>query len=301
MHVDLSIAAAGLGVGFLVGLTGMGGGALMTPLLVLLFRIDVLAAVSSDLVAALLMKPVGGVVHARRGTVHRGLVVWLVAGSVPTAFMGSLLLREFGSAAVLQQRIRGVLGAALLVTAATIPARALLTHRRGTLPGSIHELTVKRAPTFAVGALGGVVVGLSSVGSGSVMLVLLLALYPSLTARELVGTDLIQAIPLVASAAIGHLLFGHVSLGITGSLVLGALPGVYVGARCSAVAPDAPIRAALVVVLAASGLQLLGAPTAVTLTASGVLTGTAGARSVWQHRRGHRHSALIKNVAALSK
>lgn len=326
MHVDLSIAAAGLGVGFLVGLTGMGGGALMTPLLVLVFRIDVVSAVSSDLLAALLMKPVGGAVHARRGTVHRGLVAWLVAGSVPAAFAGSLLVHSLGSGAALQQRITVVLGAALLVAATAIPAKAWLASRRDAPPGSIHQVTVRRAPTLAIGVLGGLVVGLTSVGSGSLMIVLLLALYPTLSARELVGTDLIQAIPLVASAAFGHLLFGNVSLGLTASLVLGALPGVYVGARCSAGAPDAPIRTALVVVLAASGLKLLGAPTIAVLAVAGVLSGAAGAQSLWHHRvRGggstatasrpapdetpatdlpavaDDHSALIRNVAALSK
>src|ERR1041385_2182928 len=106
MHFDAGIAAAGLVVGFVVGLTGMGGGALMTPILVIFFRIQPLAAVSSDLVAAVIMKPVGGGVHLRRGTVHKGLVTWLVAGSVPSAFAGVLVLRHLGDGAVVQERVK---------------------------------------------------------------------------------------------------------------------------------------------------------------------------------------------------
>ena len=228
MHLDPLVAIAGLGVGFVVGLTGMGGGALMTPILVLVFKVPPLAAVSSDLVAAVVMKPVGGTVHLRRGTVHLALVRWLCLGSVPAAFLGVVVLKSLGSGAVLQDRVQLVLGAALLLAATGIVAKGLV--QRGRAPaGRVHDIVVRPGRTLAIGAIGGLVVGMTSVGSGSLMIVLLLVLYPSLSASQLVGTDLVQAIPLVASAALGHLLFGDFELVLTGSLLVGSLPGVYLG------------------------------------------------------------------------
>ena len=269
MHIDPYVAAAGLLVGFTVGLTGMGGGALMTPLLVLAFKVQPLAAVSSDLVAAVVMKPVGGGVHLRRGTVNLGLVRWLMVGSVPAAFAGVLVLRALGDGAVVQERLKQVLGVALLLAAGSIAAKGLLQLRAGWRaldpgrpgPGPREAFRVRRLPTVLVGALGGLVVGMTSVGSGSLMIVLLLLLYPTLRSSELVGTDLVQAVPLVASAAAGHLLFGDFRLELTLSLLAGSLPGVYLGARLSSRAKDAVIRPALALVLVASGLKLLGVTT----------------------------------------
>src|SRR5262245_7873536 len=123
--MDLGVTAMGLVVGVVVGLTGMGGGALMTPLLVLFFAVQPLAAVSSDLVAAVVMKPVGGSVHLRRGTVNLGLVKWLALGSVPSAFLGVVLLRALGNDDQLQDRIKLFLGAALLVAAGAMVVKAL--------------------------------------------------------------------------------------------------------------------------------------------------------------------------------
>jgi uncharacterized membrane protein YfcA len=267
LQIDLYVAAAGLLVGLTVGLTGMGGGALMTPLLVLVFKVQPLAAVSSDLVAAVIMKPVGGGVHLRRGTVNFALVRWLMVGSVPAAFAGVLVLRQLGDGAVVQARIKQVLGVALLLAASSIAAKALLQTRRarraalGLTGGesvAARPFQLRPLPTVLIGVLGGLVVGMTSVGSGSLMIVMLLLLYPMLRSSELVGTDLVQAIPLVASAAAGHLLFGDFKLGLTASLLVGSIPGVYLGARLSSRANDAVIRPALVLVLVASGLKLLG-------------------------------------------
>jgi uncharacterized protein len=267
LDIDWYVAAAGLVVGFTVGLTGMGGGALMTPLLVLVFKVQPLAAVSSDLVAAVVMKPVGGGVHLRRGTVNFALVRWLTVGSVPAAFAGVLVLRALGDGAAVQGRIKQALGLALLVAASSIAAKALLQTRRarrGALGTTDREPVAARPfrprplPTLGIGVVGGLVVGMTSVGSGSLMIVLLLVLYPMLRSSELVGTDLVQAIPLVASAAAGHLLFGDFQLELTASLLVGSLPGVYLGARLSSRANDAVIRPALALVLVASGLKLLG-------------------------------------------
>jgi uncharacterized protein len=258
MHIDGLVALAGLLVGFVVGLTGMGGGALMTPILVLLFNVQPLAAVSSDLVAAVIMKPVGGAVHARRGTVDMRLVRLLCFGSVPSAFAGVLLLKSLGSGEDLQNTIKKILGTALLVAASAIIAKATVQRGRS-VRLDIREVEMKALPTIAIGVLGGFVVGMTSVGSGSLMIVLLLMLYPRLSAGQLVGTDLVQAVPLVMSAALGHLLFGDFQLGLTASLLIGSIPGVYLGARVSANAPDGVIRPALVTVLVLSGMKLLGA------------------------------------------
>ncbi|MDP9402831.1 MAG: sulfite exporter TauE/SafE family protein [Actinomycetota bacterium] len=267
MDIDLSVGLAGLAVGFIVGLTGMGGGALMTPVLVLVFGVQPLAAVSSDLVASFVMKPVGGVVHWRRGTVNANLVRWLVAGSVPAAFAGVLILKGLGDGATVQERMKTMLGVTLLVAATAMVARAMLQARRARqhepLPGSLDgsPLAVRRTATLAIGVIGGLIVGLTSVGSGSLIIVMLLLLYPSMRASELVGTDLVQAVPLVGSAALGHLIFGDFSLDLTTSLLIGSLPGVYLGARVSSRANDAVVRPVLVFVLLASSLKLLGVGT----------------------------------------
>jgi len=256
MMIDPKVALAGLFVGFVVGLTGMGGGALMTPILVLLFKVQPLAAVSSDIVASMIMKPVGGGVHWRRGTVNTELVKWLVLGSVPSAFLGVLLLKSTGQGDALQHHVKIALGIALLVVALGLIIRPLLS--RGRQGDSIEPLVVKKAQTVLIGIAGGLVVGLTSVGSGSLMIILLLMLYPKLRLSELVGTDLVQAIPLVASAALGHAMFGDFQLALTASILIGSVPGVFIGAQLSSRARDAVIRPALILVLLASSLKLLG-------------------------------------------
>ena len=274
MDVDLTIIVAGLLVGFVVGLTGMGGGALMTPVLVLFFNVAPLAAVSSDLVAAAIMKPVGSFVHMRRGTIHWGLVRWLVVGSVPSAFAGVLVLRWLGDGEQVQEVVKTALGVALLLAAFGLVLKAYLSmvetaqyhaaKARGERPAPAPDgpVLVRPLPTVVVGAVGGLVVGMTSVGSGSLIIIALLGLYPMLRANTLVGTDLVQAVPLVASAALGHILFGDFRLDLTLSLLLGSVPGVWLGAQLSSRAPAGLIRRALTVVLLASALKLLDVPTA---------------------------------------
>ncbi|MBK6870915.1 MAG: sulfite exporter TauE/SafE family protein [Kineosporiaceae bacterium] len=271
--MDVLVVLAGLIVGFVVGLTGMGGGALMTPVLVLLFGITPLAAVSSDLVAAAVMKPVGSWVHMRRGTIQWPLVRWLMVGSVPSAFVGVLVLRALGNSGDVQAVVKTSLGVALLVAAAAMVYKAYTgmvarvrreaAARRGeeVIEPEDVPIVVRPLPTVLIGAAGGLIVGMTSVGSGSLIIIALIALYPSLTANRLVGTDLVQAVPLVASAALGHVLFGDFQFDLTASLLLGSIPGVYLGAQLSSRAPGWLIRRALAVVLLASGLKLLDLPT----------------------------------------
>jgi uncharacterized membrane protein YfcA len=268
--IDLPIALGGLIVGFIVGMTGVGGGALMTPMLVLIFGVQPLAAVSSDLVAAVIMKPIGGGVHLRRGTVKIGLVKWLMVGSLPCAFLGVLLLKRAGGGEALQAHIKLGLGLALLLASAGIIVRPLLAKRHRDLAPDA-ELKVKILPTILIGALGGLIVGMTSVGSGSLMIVLLLLLYPQFRLSDLVGTDLVQAIPLVCSAALGHLLLGDFKLALTSSILIGAVPGVYLGARLSSRAPDGILRPVLVVALSSSAMKLLGVSNAALPVAVGAV------------------------------
>jgi uncharacterized membrane protein YfcA len=275
MHFDYVMAIGSFLVAAVVGLTGMGGGALMTPMLVTFFGVPPLAAVSSDLVAAAVMKPVGSFVHLRRGTVDLRLVGWLCAGSVPAAFCGVLVARALGTGEDVQGVIQAALGVALLIAAAGLAVRGYLamrdraegrtsaTGRRTAAPGEpaatgLPSVTVRRLPTVLVGVLGGLVVGMTSVGSGSLIIVALLALYPALKANQLVGTDLVQAVPLVMSAALGHVIFGDFQLSVTAALLAGSIPGVYLGSRISSRAPGGLVRRVLAFVLLASALKMFG-------------------------------------------
>src|SRR5205807_8976481 len=175
---------------------------------------------------------------------------------------------QLGTGAGVQNHIKTALGIARVVAVGTMIARAILNVRRRAVKGRLlddpagvadhaPEVVIRPLPTLLVGVVGGLIVGMTSVGSGSLIIVMLLMLYPQLKASELVGTDLIQAVPLVAAAALGHILFGDFKLGLTTSLLLGSVPGVYIGARMSAIAPGRVIRWALAFVLTASALKLL--------------------------------------------
>src|SRR3984893_13687592 len=243
-------------------MTGAGGGALMTPMLILLFGVQPSTAISSDLVAAVMMRPIGAAVHLRQKTVNLRLVGWMVLGSVPMAFFGAYLLHLMGNAKSAQQNIQVALGAALLVGASAMMLRYVLDRRAGhDRTGVVHEVVARPLRTVAIGMVGGIVVGITSVGSGSLMIILLLFLYPMLGANQLVGTDLTQAVPLTGAAALGALAFGHVEFGVTASLVIGSVPAVCVVALLSSSAPDRYIRPATTFVIAASGLKYVGVDT----------------------------------------
>jgi uncharacterized protein len=267
--IDWHIIIAGAIVGFTVGLTGMGGGALMTPILVIFFHIDPSSAISSDLVAAMVMKPVGGGVHIRRKTVRWELVRWLCVGSVPTAFGAVFLLHHLGDPAQIETLSKAFLGWTLVLASSAMIFKAWLqsrrsaaSRRRGEVPsrGGGH-IAVKIIPTVVIGTLGGTLVGLTSVGSGSIIIVCLMLIYPELRGAELVGTDLVQAVPLVGAAALAHIIVGDFEFPLFASIMIGALPTVYIGARFSTKAPDGIIRPALIFVLLASALKLLNMDT----------------------------------------
>jgi hypothetical protein len=266
--VQWDIALAGLIVGCIIGLTGMGGGALMTPVLVIIFHVTPSAAISSDVVASFFLKPIGGGVHMRHGTVNWRLVRWLSVGSVPAAFLGAYVIDQVASKG-LEDRIKEILGVVLLIAAAAMLVKVIVQARRAAVPHAMmDQRLVRPLSTLLIGATGGFLVGMTSVGSGSLMIVMLMLLYPALSSREMVGTDLVQAIPLVGAAAVGHLLFGHLAFGLTTSVLVGAVPGVYAGAHISARASDRFIRPVLVAVLSISALKLLN-------VSNGVLLGAA--------------------------
>jgi uncharacterized membrane protein YfcA len=300
VNFDWTLAVAALGIGVVVGLTGMGGGALMTPVLVLFFNIPAPSAVSSDLVASAVMKPVGSFVHLRAGTVRIDLVRWLCIGSVPTAFCGVLIGHALGHGSSVNDAIQTALGIALLIAAAGLVLRAYMRlverarrrdGRRLADPVGPPDVKVRPIPTLIVGAIGGLVVGITSVGSGSLIIIALMLLYPKLRASELVGTDIVQSVPLTFSAAVGHLIFGDAQLSVTTALLVGSIPGSYIGAQLSSRLPGALIRRALAFVLLASALKLLGVPTDITIVVLAVVLVTA--YPVWMVvRRAHGLPAL---------
>jgi uncharacterized membrane protein YfcA len=195
-------------------------------------------------------------------TVNYRLVGFMVLGSVPAAFFGAYALHLMGSSKPAQNNVEIALGAALLLGAGAMVLRYLLDRRTGQRRQAVvHQLVVRPLPTIVIGVIGGFVVGLTSVGSGSLMIVLLLFLYPMLGANQLVGTDLTQAVPLTLAAALGALAFGHVAFGVTASIIIGSVPAVLVGSLISSRAPDRVVRPAITFVIFASGLKYVGVGT----------------------------------------
>ncbi|MFA1545200.1 sulfite exporter TauE/SafE family protein [Actinomadura chokoriensis] len=306
MDFDWTMALGSFLVAIIVGLTGMGGGALMTPMLVTFFGVSPLAAVSSDLVAAAVMKPVGSAVHYRQGTINMRLVGWLCAGSVPAAFSGVLLAKALGHGTSVENLISKAMGVALMIAALGLVLRTYLARRgRGGSSadaGEAPEVKIRPIPTVLIGIIGGVVVGITSVGSGSLIIVALLALYPTLKANQLVGTDLLQAVPLVFAAAIGHLLFGDFRMEVTAALLVGSIPGVYLGSRISSRAPGGLIRRILALVLVASSLKMFGVgavPLAWTMVA--LTAATVAASLHLRHRAARNRDTLPSPVPAAGR
>ncbi|MBO0811246.1 MAG: sulfite exporter TauE/SafE family protein [Microlunatus sp.] len=286
----------GLCVGIIVGLTGMGGGALMTPMLVFLFKIDPLVAVASDQVTSLFMKPSAAVVHMRRGTVNYQLVLWLTVGAVPAAFGGVFALKALNLGQATNTVLSYALGVALLVAAGGLIYRAwrqLVINQMAFGEGRAvttakPEIEVRPAPMIVLGIVAGLFVGLTSVGAGSIIVVVLLMMFPALKASQLVGTNLVQAVPLVAAAAAAHVINGDANFGIAASLLIGAIPGAFIGAQISSRAPGGIVRRALAILLVCSGIKMLGAPTLFVLIAAGVMIVLGNLGWLWVVRRSHR-------------
>ena len=257
----LSIMATGFFVGTIVGLTGMGGGALMTPALIFLGVGDPSTVVTADLTAAAVYKSGGAAVHWHEGSPNLKLAGWLIAGSVPFALLGPYLIRWVAadSEGDIDQVLLICIGVALLLAASTYALRLYiqLRHMRSDRKAPLANPRIRPLPTFLVGAVGGLLVGITSVGSGSVIMVALLMLYPGLSAVKLVGTDLVQAVPLVLAAAISNIAINGLDWSITLPLILGSVPGSMIGSRIAPRVPQSVIRRGIVIVLTMSGVALL--------------------------------------------
>jgi hypothetical protein len=256
---DLRIVVASFLVGIIVGITGMGGGALMTPALIFLGVGDAATVVTADLTAAAIYKTGGAVVHAREGSPHLRLAMFLILGSVPFALLGPYLIQWFFPAAEIDKALTQAIGFALLLAASTYALRLYIQLRRvrsGDQAGE-SDPVVRPIPTLLVGALGGLLVGITSVGSGSVIMIALLMLYPTLSAVKLVGTDLVQAVPLVLAAAVSNIVVHGLDWDLLIPLVIGSVPGTILGAKIAPRVPASIIRRGIVVVLTVSGIALL--------------------------------------------
>lgn len=251
---------SGLLVGLVVGFTGVGGGSLMTPLLVLLFGVSPVIAVGTDLLYAALTKALGGWVHGRRGTVDWEVVGLLSLGSLPAAVITIALLKYLApDEKTLRSLVAGVLGAALLLTAGALLLKGRIRKLAQHSDGRLHRLLDRHltAATVATGIVVGALVTLSSVGAGVLGTVALLFLYPRMQTAKVVGTDIAHAVPLTAVAGIGHLALGTVDLALLGSLLLGSLPGIYIGSHLGAKVPEAVLRPVLAAMLLAIGCRMV--------------------------------------------
>ncbi len=253
------IIAAGFFVGMIVGVTGMGGGALMTPALIFLGVGNASAIVTADLTAAAVYKSGGALVHTRQGSPNFRLAGWLAAGSVPMALLGPHLVKWFVHEKDVDSLLKECIGFALLLAASTYAIRLFiqLVRVRSAVHVSDDDPQIHPVRTLLVGALGGLLVGVTSVGSGSVIMVVLLILYPTLSPLKLVGTDLVQAVPLVLAAAISNISVNGLEWSITLPLIIGSVPGTLIGARFASKVPQSVIRRGIVIVLTMSGIALL--------------------------------------------
>ncbi len=257
-QAEIKIIIAAFLVGIVVGITGMGGGALMTPALLFLGAGNASAVITADLTAAAVYKSGGALVHWRHGSPNLKLAMWLIIGSVPTALMGPPLLRWLAPPDDLDTILKMAIGFALLFATATFAIRLYIQLRRVRRGlQRVVEPVIKPVPTVLVGALGGLLVGITSVGSGSVIMIALITLYPTLSAVKLVGSDLVQAVPLVLAAALANIFTHGLDLGLTIPLIIGSVPGTLLGARIAPKVPTSLIRRGLVIVLTMSGLALL--------------------------------------------
>lgn len=257
--MDWAYSLSGLIVGFIVGLTGMGGGSLMTPLLVLFFGVAPATAVGTDLLYASITKAGGVWVHGRRGNVDWKLVGWLAAGSLPAAALTVWLLSALKlKSDHLGTLISSVLGVALILTALALlfreRLRQLSRERTRTEPGGRRRLVPL---TVATGIALGVLVTISSVGAGVIGMAALFWLYPRLASVKIVGSDIAHAVPLTAVAGLGHFYMGSVDFTLLGYLLIGSLPGIYLGSHLSSKVPEKVLRPALACMLIVIGGRLV--------------------------------------------
>ncbi len=292
--MDPAIVLFGFGIGVLVGMTGMGGGSLMTPLLILIFGTQPTTAIGTDIFYSAITKTVGGWRHLKMKTVNMELVRWLAYGSVPAAIAGVAMvsvLEKHVSEDRLDSLVYAVLGGTLLMVGIITLARALILRD---LVEERDRFDVERRHKVAavmIGATTGFVIGITSAGSGTVIAILLIAVY-RLAPKKVVGTDVVHAAILLSAAAVAHWVGGNIDFGLAANILVGSLPGVVIGASLSGKAPQGFLRTALGVVLIASGYFTLkkGDPNVWPIAAAVAALGLGGVLAAprWLHRRRER-------------
>ena len=262
------LSLAGLLVGILVGMTGMGGGSLMTPILILFFGFDAKVAVGTDILHGAIFKSFGAVRHRMLGTVHGHLALWMLLGSAPLSLVGVQIASGFGEGT--DSTMTKIVGAALILGGLGFLTKTFLHGRADDAPFLLQRRD--KIIAVAVGATGGFVVGLTSVGSGTFFGLAMLLLFP-LTAPKMVGTDITHAAALLWVAGLGHLVHGNVDLHAMGWLLVGSIPGVLLGSQMSISIPERSLRLVFSFVLVLSGIRLLGVPHAGVIIVSSLCVG----------------------------
>lgn len=254
--MDWIAVLSGFGVGAIVGMTGVGGGSLMTPLLISVFKLNPAVAIGTDLWFAALTKTSGSIAHARAGQVDWRITKLLLAGSIPAAIATIALMHLSGITKGWASALTFSLGIALLLTAVTVAYRNAWHRLALKLQRWLPEHR-KPALTVAAGLLLGVLVSLSSIGAGAVGATLILFLYPQLETRKLVGSDIAHAVPLTLVAGIGHATLGNVHWGLLAALLLGSIPGIWLGAQLTRRMPERLVRSLLCASLVTAGWKVI--------------------------------------------
>jgi uncharacterized membrane protein YfcA len=254
--MDWIAVAAGFGVGAIVGMTGVGGGSLMTPLLLTVFKLHPAVAIGTDLWFAALTKVSGSVAHHRHGNVDYRITLQLLAGSIPASIATIAAMHLTGLTKGWASALTLSLGIALLLTAVTVAYRQAWSAVGVRLE---RYVTPSRKPalTVACGLVLGVLVSLSSIGAGAIGATLILLLNPRIEARRVVGTDIAHAVPLTLVAGIGHATLGHVDWSLLGTLLIGSIPGIWLGAQLTRKLPDRLVRGLLCASLVGAGLKVM--------------------------------------------
>ncbi len=254
--MDFLAIVSGFGIGAIVGMTGVGGGSLMTPLLLSVFKLSPAAAIGTDLWFAAITKTAGSASHHQAGHVEWRIVRLLLSGSIPASLATIALMHLTGLTKGWASALTFSLGIALLLTAVTVAFKQIWVKVGHWLERWIHDGN-RPALTILCGFVLGVLVSLSSIGAGAIGATLILLLYPKLAAHRIVGTDIAHAVPLTLVAGIGHATLGNVEWALLGSLLIGSIPGIWIGSQLTRKMPERLVRTLLCLSLVTAGLKVI--------------------------------------------